>query len=129
MAQQYGERPTARTDDGAARLSGAATLRSHRPHRPRETFAAEVGRRIEGPVLRQSQRRTLLATARRLGIPRFEANLVIAMVQHQRTDRKPPPSVPIWLGQGPIPRHGGAVVLFLIVQTFIVWGACRVWLG
>jgi hypothetical protein len=49
-----------------------------------EAFAAEVAASLDGAILRYSQRRALMATARRLGMGDFEANLVIAAVQHER---------------------------------------------
>lgn len=42
---------------------------------------------LDGQVLRYSQRAKLLAKARQMGIARFEANLIIAMVIHQQPDR------------------------------------------
>lgn len=47
-------------------------------------FADEVARAFDGPVLRYSARRALLRSSRRFGIGDFEANLVIAAVQHER---------------------------------------------
>ena len=48
-----------------------------------EAFAGEVGRAVEGGVLRYSQRAALLRRAQSLGIGRFEANLMIATVLHR----------------------------------------------
>jgi hypothetical protein len=53
---------------------------------PAAGFAQLVTRELEGPVLRYSKRQALLREADRRGIGRFEANLIIAAVQHQ-TDR------------------------------------------
>lgn len=47
------------------------------------TFTDEVIRSLDGPVLRYSQRLALLRRAAELGISRFEANLLIAAVQHR----------------------------------------------
>jgi len=41
---------------------------------------------MDGPVLRYSQRRELLAVAQRTGIGRFEANLIIAAVRHRQVE-------------------------------------------
>ena len=49
-----------------------------------QAFADSVASSFEGPVLRYSQRRDLMQRARRIGIGEFEANLVIAAVQHER---------------------------------------------
>jgi hypothetical protein len=46
-------------------------------------FAREVLERLDGPVLRYSMRLELHGIARRLGIARFDANLIIAQVQHR----------------------------------------------
>ncbi len=46
-------------------------------------FAANVSAAVEGGVLRYSARMGLLKEASRRGIRRFEANLIIAAVQHQ----------------------------------------------
>src|SRR4051812_9108738 len=47
------------------------------------TFAALVASRLAGPVLPYSQRQDLLRIGARLGIGGFEANLIIASVQHR----------------------------------------------
>jgi hypothetical protein len=47
-------------------------------------FAAAVSQAMEGSLIRYSKRLELMALAERLGIGRFEANLLIAQVQ-QRT--------------------------------------------
>ena len=49
-----------------------------------QTFAELVRQRMDGPVLRYSHRARLIREAQRRGIGRFEANLIIAAVQHQR---------------------------------------------
>ena len=48
-----------------------------------QTFAALVRERMDGPVLRYSHRTRLLRAAEQTGIGRFEANLIIAAVQHE----------------------------------------------
>lgn len=47
-------------------------------------FEQLVRQHVTGPVLRYSVRQALLARAERLGVGRFEANLIIATMQHQR---------------------------------------------
>jgi hypothetical protein len=92
-------------------------------------FATDVASRLEGPVLRHSQRRRLLKTAERAGIGRFEANLIIAAVQHERRgndartlgspihERKQPTgSLTLW-----------PVGLVVAIQAMIGWGAWRIW--
>jgi hypothetical protein len=54
-----------------------------------QTFAALVRERMEGPVLRYSHRARLLRAAEQSGIGRFEANLIIAAVQHEAGANRP----------------------------------------
>lgn len=51
------------------------------------TFAALVRERMDGPVLRYTHRTCLIRAAERHGIGRFEANLIIAAVQHEAGER------------------------------------------
>lgn len=85
------------------------------------TFAALVSERLEGRVLTYSRRLELLATAQDLGVGRFEANLIIAAVQHRlaaaRTSIEPAPAGSF--------RKALPIVGFLLVQSFILislWG-------
>jgi hypothetical protein len=48
-----------------------------------ESFGRMVADRLEGGVLRYSARAQLLAAAADMGVGRFQANLIIAAVQHQ----------------------------------------------
>lgn len=50
-------------------------------------FAAEVEARVEAGFLRYSARKQLLARAQGLGIPRFDATLIIASVLHAQTPK------------------------------------------
>ena len=68
-----------------SRLPEVFPFQSHRA--VAEAFAAEVERSLEGGVLRYSRRATLLRQARERGIGRFDANLIIATVQHRLTPR------------------------------------------
>jgi hypothetical protein len=56
-----------------------------KPQGPAAEFAQLVAQELEGPILRYSKRQALLRDAERRGIGRFEANLIIAAVQHQVT--------------------------------------------
>jgi hypothetical protein len=88
------------------------------------TFASEVARRLEGPVLRHAERRKLIAAARRMGIGRFEANLVIAAVQHQRG------SVDARQVAGPMRlRHLAPVALVMGLELAVAWGAWVIFHG
>ncbi len=46
-------------------------------------FARDVTRAMDGPILRYSHRQKLIRRAEQLGIGRFDANLLIAAVQHR----------------------------------------------
>ncbi len=48
------------------------------------TFTQIAADAIDGPILRYSSRQRLIRQADSLGIHRFEANLIIATLQHQR---------------------------------------------
>ena len=54
------------------------------PASPARAFAERVAGELDGPVVRYARRRSLLAEASRAGIGAFEANLIIAAVQHER---------------------------------------------
>lgn len=55
-----------------------------RPLSPGERFEAIVAEALQGqPVLTYSTRLALLASAHRLGVGRFDANLIIASVQNR----------------------------------------------
>ena len=65
-----------------SRQSSAARLPGNDPG-PARVFSEAAAAAMEGPVLRYSARQGLMKLARRLGIERFEANLLIAAVQHR----------------------------------------------
>jgi hypothetical protein len=79
---------------------------------------------MEGPLLRHAQRRKLFAVARRMGIGRFEANLVMAAIQHEVTRG----------GWGVEPEEAvsgtawrlAPFAIALAVQALIGWGAWHV---
>lgn len=84
-----------------------------------ETFARQVEQAADDALLRYSQRMTLLRQAEHMGIGRFEANLIIAVVQHQiphssspRTQRRP---LPLWTLVG----------LALAAEALLLITACR----
>jgi hypothetical protein len=81
-------------------------------------FLGEVRGLLEGPVLRYSCRQKLLKRAAALGIGRFQANLLIAMAQHQAQSHTP-------LSHSSAGRATTwiyAVALFVIVQSAILMG-------
>ena len=91
------------------------------PGGPCQVFAAAVETRLEGPVLRHAQRKRLLASAAKLGIGRFEANLIIAAVQHGRLSS--PASDP---PKRPAPFGLGLVGMVVVVEMILAWGAWHV---
>ena len=89
-------------------------------------FAEQVAKGLDGPVLRYVTRRALIRDAGRMGIRAFEANLIIAAVQHQRRGMGVPTqdqrerSTPRTLtGFGPL------LVIFLL-EAAVALGAWRV---
>ena len=70
------------------------------------TFAQLVRDRIDGSILRYSHRAQLIGEAEQRGIGRFEANLIIAAVQHEAGERRA--SEPVakpsrsWVWVGPL---------------------------
>jgi hypothetical protein len=88
---------------------------------PANAFAEFASEQIAGPVLSYSKRLGLLRAARRLGIGRFEANLIIAAIQHRTAGSSVGCQRP-----GPRARFRAAPLLtFLLLQSLIlvsVWG-------
>jgi hypothetical protein len=83
---------------------------------PARQFAAEVQSKLAAGLLHYSDRLALLRTARRLGLSRFDANLLIAAAQHERPSPKaaplPPPS-------RQMPRALVALIAFLLIEMAI----------
>jgi hypothetical protein len=103
------------TDLAEQQNQGGATMRLVQPPDPAcQAFADLVVEHMDGDILRYSQRTALLRQASRLGIGRFEANLVIAAVQHRaaRGDYATPPRQNRWLNNA---------VVFLLIQSIIIW--------
>jgi len=87
-----------------------------------EIFCDDVAAAMEGTVLRYSERSRLLKEARRVGIERFEANLLIAKVQHGVAGK--------WEGIRRAERRRAIwpVVVFLVVQGVIAGVLMGLWL-
>ena len=110
--------------DGGARpapVAGAPT-RIHTA----EAFAAEVGRRLDGPVLRHAQRKVLMRLARQTGIEPFEANLIIAAVQHRRTGPGSDDAKRMKSQDG---SYLGVAAVAISLQALITCGAWAVFAG
>ena len=91
-----------------------------------EAFAAEVAERMDGPILRQAQRRALMEIAHRAGIGRFEANLVIAAVQHRGARLQPVGGSEEAVAGG---RHLGPLALVVAVQALVALGTWQLLWG
>jgi hypothetical protein len=94
-------------------------------------FSRAVAQAMEGPILRYSRRQRLLQLAARLGVGRFEANLIIARVQHQTRHaslpRAPRPATPAaaprdWSRWTPLATG-------LSLQALLLWGFWAVFIG
>ncbi|MDP9172291.1 MAG: hypothetical protein M3O30_00295 [Planctomycetota bacterium] len=68
-----------------------SAILGHRSPTSRD-FADLVASRLIGSLLTWTARHDLLVAAGARGIGRFEANLIIAAVQHHRRNRKIPPA-------------------------------------
>ena len=106
---------------------GAAVARESRPIASKaQAFAERVAAGLDGPVLRYATRRTLLRDAGRMGIGTFEANLIIAAVQHERRSACVPTQAP----QEPARARGlisfGSLLVIFAVEAAVALGAWRV---
>jgi len=84
-------------------------------------FAAAVSSSLEGPILRFSRRQQLIRQAERLGIRRFDANLLIAAVQHRSRSEKAAKMVET--KPAPSPWRFAAIGFAIGLQTIILFGA------
>lgn len=80
-------------------------------------LAAEVLDRLDGGPLRYSERLRLLRRARHMGIGRFEANLVIAVMEHRWRSESPP--VPAARRRWPAAVLAAAAVQALIILAVV----------
>ncbi|HEY1687065.1 MAG TPA: hypothetical protein VGG19_20060 [Tepidisphaeraceae bacterium] len=81
-----------RANDASRRMRAVAGSNQRFGHlQPTENeFADLVVRRVQAGVLRYSDRQALLNTATKMGIQRFDANLLIAMAQHRLEQKTAP---------------------------------------
>lgn len=88
-------------------------------HPPSKQFARLVQDRLERGVLRYSDRLNLFDAAQSMAIGRFQANLIIAAVQHRAEDSAPGSPSPVR------PKWLMPVTIVLLVQLLIfaaAWG-------
>lgn len=90
-----------------------ASTRAARP--AVEWFAEQVAGELDGGMIRYSQRLSLLRAAADAGIGRFEANLIIAAIQHRSKD------CPI-TDQSPRKYNWENAITFIAVQLIILTG-------
>lgn len=94
---------------------------------PARQFCMEVVMALDGSVLRYSLRESLLRRARTLGLERFEASLLISMVQQQMavgaTPASPGSDGPAEGDAGAAPTFWPAVACVLVAQSVVVLGA------
>jgi hypothetical protein len=89
-------------------------------------FAQYVSRNLRPPVLAYSQRVEFLREARRLGVGRFEAHLIIAAAVHRLgvgAEGDAPSRGPSWLAGWAMPLVACAVVQSIILVA--AWSAIR----
>ena len=94
---------------------------------PATRFAERVAKSLDGPILRYSMRMELLKQAERMGIERFEANLIIAAIQHRMRQR--PPHVERSATSDQTGTLLPSILTFAAVQLAIGWAAWRLWFG
>jgi len=85
-------------------------------------FAQLAAMEFEGSILRYSRRLALLKMAEQMKIGRFEANLIIALIQHRLSTGETGPTAQE--AATTPPRFGRFLPLatFLLLQTAIIWG-------
>ena len=87
------------------------------------SFADYITEQTTGPILPYETRLAFLHEASRRGIGRFEANLVIAAVQHRKANEPRASTYPARR------RNFGMIAVFAIVQSLILVGIYRIMHG
>jgi hypothetical protein len=95
-----------------------------------QQFARLVEQELDGPVLRYSARTALIRHAMRSGIGRFEANLVIAAVQHRHIAdgagaQQPRGAVPATAAAGHLQTIAVAGVVQAVLIAIVWWTLLR----
>jgi hypothetical protein len=116
-----GEAPAGPSIPGKARLGRSLALAKRGDSSPAEQFGRLVTGRLQNGILRYSARGQLLVAADGMGIGRFQANLIIAAVQHRA---EPPPHEPLSARRILNPL---ALALIVLVQALIALTAWGVW--
>ena len=85
-------------------------------------FSRMVGEHLEGQILRFERRQLLIRAASRMGIDRFQANLIIAAVQHAQMPGGRAPED----GRDSVGGRMMGVALFLLVQGAMALALWRI---
>ena len=85
-------------------------------------FSRMVRDRLEGQILRFEPRQLLIRAAGRMGIDRFQANLIIAAVQHAQTPREHAELS----AQAPAAGWRLILAIFLLTEVAIAFGLWRI---
>ena len=107
------------------------------PTDPRWVLAARAHSQLQGTTLTPERRQRVLRNARQLGVPPFEANVIIALVQDHarrgtslsaaadtlkmlrdpRADRKSHPAWPRWLAAGITAFAANALLIWWLISA------------
>ncbi|HEY8751463.1 MAG TPA: hypothetical protein VIM11_26015 [Tepidisphaeraceae bacterium] len=90
------------------------------PRTPADDFAAQIIRKIHAGVLSYSDRLHLLTVAETMSIGRFEANLIIAAVQHRIGVKTLPEPIELRSRNSSADRWAAFVVVQVLI-LFMVW--------
>jgi hypothetical protein len=99
------------------------------PTSPARTFAQQVAARLNGCTMRYSERRELIRLATGRGIGEFEANLIIAAVQHEWRKASAVRQSPVEQPRVNRLRLLAPPLLVLVVESLVFVAAWRVCFG
>jgi hypothetical protein len=93
-----------------------------------DSFARIALLQFEGTILRYSRRLALLKIAGQMNIGRFEANLIIALIQHRLNNGEiePDTQVQSTAVSSSFPRFLVPLTTFVLLQSAIIWGMCHI---
>jgi hypothetical protein len=107
----------------------SATLDSRPRPSTAQAFAEQVAAGMDGPVLRYATRRKLISDAGRLGIGDFEANLIIAAVQHERRRVAEPTAPPNPTQTRQSAWSVASLVVVIAVESLLALGVWQIWMA
>jgi hypothetical protein len=110
------------TNAAPAAPGAAAAANAGLPSSRAALFAEMAASRMQGDLLSYSGRLALMRAAQGLGIDRFQANLIIAAVQHQNRSALPRPSRHSHRrGKKPLAWLVVALVLIELLAALAIW--------